>query len=391
VIAGDTQGRLLAWFAAHQRRLPWRAQPGAPPMDPYRVVVSEFMLQQTRVETVLGYFDRWCERFPTLTTLAAADESEVLAAWTGLGYYTRARNLHKLARATVDRHAGKLPNNLGELRSLPGIGPYTAAAVLSIAFGQPAALVDGNVARVLARWHGVADDVSDGAGKKAVWRFAASWLENGPARADPGAWNQALMELGAMLCAPRQPACAQCPVAPECSAFAAGRQDEMPAPRKRAAVVPVSADYAVVWRHAPGIGELPRFEVLVGRRPAQGRWAGLWEPPGAEGHHARARLDRWLGDHKVRAQTDLGLIVHVLTHRRYEVTARAAQHAGTPDLSPLGYVDARWLPVDHALGRTSGLSRLAQRLVERWQDQATDLEPAHPDHVVRRRGSVSKS
>ena len=360
-----TQTALLAWFASHQRPLPWRSPPGAPLADPYGVLVSELMLQQTRVDTVLGYYDRWLARWPTVADLAAADVSEVLAQWTGLGYYNRARNLHAAAQAVVAHHGGRLPADPVALAALPGLGPYTVGAVASIAFGLPVPLVDGNVARVLARWHAIDQEPSQGSGRAQVWAEAALWLLDGPARAEPGTWNQALMELGATVCTPRQPRCPTCPVAATCLAFQLGRQRELPLRKLLKAPVPVQAAYALVQRDGPD-----GRQVLLGLRPTPGRWAGLWEPPGIEGPQASKRVQAWLQGQGIAA-AEAGLpLVHVLTHRRYEalpLRARWLQPLGTegdpPDLTALGYTGQRWLAVAAAQSRTGGLSRLAQRLV----------------------------
>jgi A/G-specific adenine glycosylase len=360
----ETQQALLDWYAAHHRKLPWRES-----SSPYAVLVSELMLQQTRVDTVLDYFVRWMARWPTLADLAAADVQDVLEQWTGLGYYNRARNLHKAAQLVVLRHGGEMPVTEAELRELPGLGPYTVGAVRSIAFGQPAPLVDGNVARVLARWHALAGDPSEGAAKKAVWQHASDWLQHGPARENPGAWNQALMELGATVCVPRTPRCQDCVVNPWCDARRLGLEGQIPPVRLRKAPALVQASYALVLRDlaepGQGVSDVSEPAVLLGRRPEGVRWAGLWEPPGCEGPMAAGELRGWLHRQGLRETGVLAPVVHVLTHRRYEaVPVRAEALAGTPDLVPLGYPEARWMSLRQAQSRTSGLSRLAARLLE---------------------------
>ena len=204
---------LLAWYRAHRRDLPWRRT-----RDPYAIWISEAMLQQTRVETVIPYWERFLARFPDVEALATADADDVIACWAGLGYYSRARNLHRAAQIVVERHAGRLPADVELLRELPGVGRYTAGAVASIAFDRPAPIVDGNVARVLARLFGIAADVRSRAVQERLWREAEE-LARGE---DPGALNQALMELGAMVCTPRAPRCADCPWSRRCAAFAHG-------------------------------------------------------------------------------------------------------------------------------------------------------------------------
>lgn len=333
-------------------------------MDGYSVVVSELMLQQTRVDTVLDYFKRWKARWPGWPELAAAELDDVLAQWTGLGYYNRARNLHRTAQVVIQQHGGQLPQDAPQLGALPGLGPYTVGAVRSLAFGLPAPLVDGNVARVLTRWLALR---GDGATlQKPLWRQAESELEHlGPARADPASWNQALMELGATVCSPKKPQCAACPVAEHCQALAEGLQDSIPPVKQRAASVQVHAHYAVVL--SPGardIGDPLADRVLLGQRPPTGRWAGLWEPPGSEQGDPQA-LQQWANDQGWQMVRELPPLQHVLTHRNYAVTAGVfAAEEGQVDLQPLGYVAARWQPLGQALGAVTGLSRLGQRLLE---------------------------
>jgi len=195
---------LLRWYRAHRRDLPWRRT-----RDPYAIWVSEVMLQQTRVETVVPYYERFLRAFPTPAALAEADASQVLAMWSGLGYYRRARLLHQGARAVAGR---PMPTSARELLTVPGIGRYTAGAIASIAHGEVAPLVDGNVARVIARLFALREDVSHGAGRERVWSLAAELLAEPDASADPGAFNQSLMELGARICVPREPRCSACPL-----------------------------------------------------------------------------------------------------------------------------------------------------------------------------------
>ncbi|MCO4760424.1 MAG: A/G-specific adenine glycosylase [Myxococcales bacterium] len=351
---------LLDWFAAWQRDLPWRsAQP-----DPYAVLVSELMLQQTRVDTVKPYFARWMSNWPTPTALAAASTDEVLAAWTGLGYYNRARNLHKAARIIAADHNGALPRDRAALGALPGVGPYTLGAVRSIAFGQPEPLVDGNVGRVLSRWTASRLPATSTAGKKALWSLAQELMETPPARSAPGAWNQALMELGALVCTPKKPACSSCPVAEWCAAHAAGIADQLPVRKPKKPPKPVIAAYLLLMRDD---GKL-----WCGQRAAKGRWAGLWEPPGVEGPDSASVLQATFdlgGEHEV-----LPTIVHVLTHRRYEVTpVLVRSDNAAPPLAPLGYVAERWISPAAAVASTSGFSRLGARLVAAAAAAGQDL------------------
>jgi A/G-specific adenine glycosylase len=251
------RGRLLEWYAANQRALPWR---GA--RHPYRIWVSEVMLQQTRVAAVADYYRRFLRRFPTVQALARARSEEVLRHWAGLGYYRRARHLHRAAREVVARHAGRFPRDYAAARKLPGVGPYTAAAVTSIAYGAPHAVLDGNVARVLARLHAIRGDLRAPRRWKQLQALAQALLpvkaarrvapSNGrkstggaPPSRNPGDWNQAMMELGATVCTPRAPRCGECPVARWCQARTRGLTEHIPAARKKRTALQVRLAAAV--------------------------------------------------------------------------------------------------------------------------------------------------
>jgi A/G-specific adenine glycosylase len=259
----------LAWYAKRKRALPWRRS-----LDPYAVWVSEMMLQQTQVATVIPYFDRWMERFPDVATLSSAAESDVLHAWQGLGYYSRARNLRRAATTIVQRHAGKLPASVEELRALPGIGPYSAGAIASIAFGKHEPLVDGNVIRVLTRLFARRGDPSRAPLKAELWELAGSLVRSLEAQASPGDFNQALMELGATVCTPRAPRCELCPLHAHCAAAAQNLVATLPELRVRQKPTLVHMVAAIVPRG-------PR--VLLVRQPAHAtRWAGMWLFPNVE-------------------------------------------------------------------------------------------------------------
>ena len=241
--------RLLEWYDRHARVLPWRSPPGAPAPDPYRVWLSEVMLQQTTVAAVKPYYGRFLERWPTVEALAAAEDAELMAAWAGLGYYSRARNLLACARAVVAEHGGRFPETATKLKKLPGIGDYTAAAIAAIAFGEPAAVVDGNVERVVARLFAL--------DSKAAVRAQAADLT--PAER-PGDYAQAMMDLGATICTPRNPACAICPVRSDCRAFALGTPAAWPVNPPKA-TRPHRRGF-VFWAEADG-------HVLLVTRPAR--------------------------------------------------------------------------------------------------------------------------
>lgn len=253
--------KLLHWYSAQKRSLPWRADP-----QPYAVWVAEIMAQQTRLGSMLPFYKRWMRRFPSIRSLARSEEQDVLALWEGLGYYTRARNLRRAAQLIMKEYGGRLPSTVEGLRRLPGIGAYTAGAIASVAFGVDAPAVDGNAVRVLSRVFDVSETAESASAQKLFWRLAAQHLPPGRA-AD---YNQALMDLGAQVCTPRQPKCAVCPIRADCRAAALGIQEQRPV--KLAGLITPQRHYAaaVVQRHGA---------VLVLQRPAAGLLAGMWEFP----------------------------------------------------------------------------------------------------------------
>ncbi|HEX4456185.1 MAG TPA: A/G-specific adenine glycosylase [Kofleriaceae bacterium] len=260
-------------YAAVRRDLPWRRS-----RDPYAIWVSEIMLQQTRVLTVIPYWQRWMATFPTVRALADAPLDAVLAAWAGLGYYSRARNLQKGAQAIATRFAGTLPSRASELRGVPGIGPYTAGAIASIAFGERTPLVDGNVARVLSRVYAIASDIKSSQGQRELWARAGQLVDALPASLAPGDLNQGLMELGQALCSPTQPRCLVCPIAAGCAANRRGEQTKYPviAPRKRKHELPVLERCALWLQTGPRASQ-----IVLARRVPEGLFGGLWELPQA--------------------------------------------------------------------------------------------------------------
>ncbi|MBI2680529.1 MAG: A/G-specific adenine glycosylase [Candidatus Solibacter usitatus] len=253
---------LLRWYLNQHRELPWRDT-----QDPYRILVSEIMLQQTRAQTVIPYYRRFLARFPTVRALARAEEAGVLACWSGLGYYSRARNLQSAAREIV--RLGKFPREYDALRALPGVGPYTAAAVASIAFGEPCAAVDGNVLRVMARVTNDAGDIGSTGTRARLQEQAQALLD----LRQPGLFNQAMMELGATVCVPRAPLCTQCPVAADCQARMAGTERQLPVKLRKLVARNIEASLVVVER---------RGKILLWQREAGGRLAGFWELPASE-------------------------------------------------------------------------------------------------------------
>ena len=292
---------LVAWFERHQRDLPWRRT-----SDPYAIWVSEVMLQQTRVETVIPYYERFLGRLPTPRDLADADPETVRALWSGLGYYRRAAQLQAAAKKVVASHAGRLPADPEALAALPGFGPYTVGAVSSFAFDLPVPALDGNVKRVLARVHGVEGATDRGPARRRIEAAAHSWVD----APQPGRTNESLMELGATLCAPKRPACGRCPVATWCRARAMEAIDRIPLPKVRAAPKRQTWTAVCVWSESRVYLE-PR---------AAGMFAGLWCLPMTEGDDL-AHAEDLVG---VRAEVDgtiaeLGTVEHVLTHRRLVV------------------------------------------------------------------------
>ncbi len=340
---------MLTWYREVRRDLPWRRT-----NDPYAIWISEVMLQQTRVETVRGYYERFLGRFPTVEALAAAPIDEVLSQWSGLGYYARARSLHRAAAMIVEEHGGALPADPKALAALPGFGPYTVAAVGSIAFGLDLPAVDGNVARVFTRWTCREGDPRDAKALAHFRRLGQTLLPSG----DAADWNQALMELGASLCSPGNPACLGCPAAFACRAHLAGRERELP-PRRKAKERPILHLAAALIRRGD--------EILLARRPDSGLFASLWELPAVElagDASPREQLARWLArasDAAIVAENPASEVVQTLTHRElaltvYDVELRrdAALRIAEP------YVDARFVDPEGPLpGGLSSVTRKA--------------------------------
>jgi A/G-specific adenine glycosylase len=290
---------VVAWQRVHGRHdLPWQRT-----RDPYRVWLSEVMLQQTQVSTVLPYYARFLQRFPDVQALAVAPLDEVLALWSGLGYYSRARNLHRCAQVVVQQHGGRFPRSSAALAALPGIGRSTAAAIAAFCFGERAAILDGNVKRVLTRALGFAGDLSQAAQERALWAQAQALL---PAQA-VDAYTQGLMDLGATVCLARQPLCPRCPLQPRCVAAREGRPQHYPVKTRR--LRRGRRAHALLWlTHGD--------EVLLQQRPAQGVWAGLWSLPAFDDADAlQALVNTWPGQGEWLAPVE-----HALTHFDWTLT-----------------------------------------------------------------------
>ena len=315
---------LPAWFDGARRPMPWREPGPDGRRDPYRVWLSETMLQQTRVETATPYFERFAERFPTVGALAGADLDEVLKLWEGLGYYSRARNLHRAAGTVVRDHGGVVPREPGAFRALPGVGPYTAAAVLSLAYDVPLAALDGNVVRVLARVFAVDADARSGRVRSALQDLATALLD----RQRPGRWNESVMELGATVCTPRRPACPRCPLRDVCQARASGAPEAFPVVSKRKAVP----------HHAIAVGMVVDGDrVLIQRRPDDAMLGGLWEFPGGKqepGETLEATCAREIREEvglEVTVEAPVARVEHAYSHFRITMHAfRCRYHGGEP-------------------------------------------------------------
>jgi A/G-specific adenine glycosylase len=293
----DAIGR---WYVETHRDLPWRRG-----RDPYATWLSETMLQQTRAQTVVAYFERFLRELPTVHALAEAPLDRVLALWSGLGYYRRARMLHAAARTVVANFDGRVPSELHELRQLPGVGRYTAGAIASIAYGRRTAVVDGNVSRLLARVFGVDDDVGSARGAAQIWSLADQLVA--PPGIDPGVVNQGMMELGATVCLPRAPRCQDCPLCAACVARATGQAGQWPKTSSKRPSMTVRRSALVLASQ--------RFVVLA-RRKLTGLFGGLWEPPSTEGEASTLAHALQVPPDRLRS---VGLVQHVLSHRRMRV------------------------------------------------------------------------
>ncbi len=326
-LAAALASGLGPWFDREQRDLTWRRT-----RDPYAIWVSEIMLQQTRVDTVERYYSAFLARFPSVQALAAADESAVLEAWSGLGYYRRARLLHRGARYVAEELGGQVPDDGPGLRKIPGVGRYTAGAIGSIAFDRPQPLVDGNVARVLSRVRALEDPKQQDAGAAAHWTLVEAVLRAGR----PRVLAQALMELGATVCVPKNPRCPSCPIRPHCRAHAIEATDRIPAPKKKIAQ-PVE--------RLGALAVISRRRLMLVRRPGQGLLAGMWclplvpvsapsEPAAGEVFAKPESLAPW---------TEAGAVRHVFTHRIWELMVLRTEASRRPALVADYPLDTAWV------------------------------------------------
>lgn len=344
---GDFADKLLVWYDLHGRYdLPWQKERNA-----YRVWLSEVMLQQTQVRTVIAYFERFVEALPTLADLAAAPEDQVLALWSGLGYYSRARNLHRTAKICIERHGGDLPRDIDALADLPGIGRSTAAAILAQAFDERHAILDGNVRRVLARWHGVHGWSGGSAAQRELWMHAE---DHTPHRrvAD---YTQAIMDLGATLCTRTRPQCVRCPVATGCVALRDGLTAVLPQSKPKRSM-PTRATTMLVVRDAQG-------RVLLERRPPTGVWARLWSLPEIDDASIAVQALRERYCVSAKDPTSLDSFVHTFSHYHLHITPLLL--AGVPNIDRVGDdTDRAWYSREQlsAIGLPAPVRKLLEPL-----------------------------
>ncbi len=356
--------RLLNWYGTHKRDLPWRRMQ----TDPYAVWVSEIMLQQTQVRTVIPYFERWMERFPTVEALANAETEEMLRVWAGLGYYARARNLQRAAQIVLKKHGGRIPSEVSALSDLPGVGRYTVGAIRSIAFNQPAPIVDANVARVLSRVYALDGDPKSAANQSRLWSLSEELIPKGNARD----FNQSLMEMGALVCTTADPSCERCPILRFCTAGKSHDPTAWPQiPPGRRTVREVHSS-AVVLRGG---------DVLITRRPPHGLWGGLWElprrvcEPGETPAACAARAAREVAGVIGQPAESVGQVKHNVTHHSITLHGvRLVDTAGEP--MPIDCAEVRWVALDRAsnLPLAAPQNQLLKRIIERLDSAARQPE-----------------
>jgi len=346
----DLGGCILTWYALSQRNLPWRKT-----RNPYYIWVSEVMLQQTQVETVIPYYKRFLSRFPTVQALASAPLDDVLKLWENMGYYARARHLHAAAKEIVGRLGGKVPNTWDDLMGLPGVGDYTAGAILSIAFAQPVPAIDANVRRVIARLFAIDQPLEKGRIQRRIAELTGRFLTKN----DPGLFNQALMDLGASVCTPRKPDCAVCPVSRSCAANQRNLQDTLPVTKRRA---PVPHNHVTA-----GIITDTRGRILVVRRPDKGLLGGLWKFPGglqeAEetlGGCLRRKVQEEVGI-QIRVGKPMTSVNHAYTHFRITLHAFQCTYQ-SGKATPIGCTDWRWIEVQNI--KDLAFSKADRKIIE---------------------------
>jgi A/G-specific adenine glycosylase len=310
ITAKELRRRLLQWYERHRRDLPWRTT-----NDAYRIWISEVMLQQTRVQAVIPYYHNFLRVFPDVRALAKAPEAKLLATWSGLGYYSRARNLQRAAQAIVEQHGGIFPRDFGTTLALPGVGRYTASAVLSIAYQVPLAVLDGNVARVLSRLFAISANSKTASGREILWRLADDLIS----AERPGDFNQAMMELGATICLPQAPRCPQCPLRRSCVALIRNEMDRFPPPSEQ--------PQSIERRWIAAIVRDPKGRLLMVQRPEASNWLGgfweipMWEETGRELPHGIALRDR------------IGMVPHTITKHKITVAVFSGSLTGTRKVS----------------------------------------------------------
>lgn len=340
----DFQKDLIGWFLNEKRDLPWRRT-----RDPYKIWVSEIMLQQTRVDKVIPYYENFMEKFPTIDALAEADEQEILKAWEGLGYYSRVRNLQTAVKEVRSEYGGIVPPDRKQFGSLKGVGPYTTGAVLSIAYGMPVPAVDGNVMRVLSRIFCIDDDIAKVKTRKLFEQLTEEIISH----EDPSSFNQGLMELGALICKPGKPACLLCPVREHCQAFAEGKQSELPVKTKKTKVKAVDLIAAVLFDE--------KGRLLLRQRPSEGLLANLWEFPNEELPKKSLKNPLTLYEEvllekhglKVQIEEPLTVITHEFSHLKWNIQVYVGKVVGevketeTLKLITVDQLDNYPLPVSH--------------------------------------------
>ena len=350
----EIQKRLLLWFEANKRDLPWRHG-----YSPYAVWISEVMLQQTQVKTVVPYYERWMERFPDVRSVAPAAEEELLKYWEGMGYYSRARNIHKTARILVDEFRGNFPRDHRAILKLPGIGRYTAGAIMSFAFNEEYPAVDANIERVLARLFNVETPVREKIARDFLWKTAEELIPKGKARK----FNQALMELGAVVCLPKNPACLHCPLKGLCKSFQAGIAEKRPVFARRKAAVAIEVAIGVLFRDG---------KIFIQKRPPWGLMPHLWEFPGGKLKNGETPREALVRELREELSVDVCRLERITTLKHAYTSFKVTLHAFSCALCqedrepvPSAAVDARWvLPAELDLYAFPAANRKLIKLLE---------------------------